>query len=247
MTDNNLRIGCAGWTIPGDHAAHFPAGESHLQRYSKRFNAVEINTSFNKLHRRKTYEDWAAVAPPGFQFAVKLWKQITHTSRLADLAALGYFLPDVRSLGDKMGPLLVQLPPSLAFDAVVVGTFFSALRDRFTGGVVCEPRHATWFTPEADDLLNTFQVARVAADPAPTAPAAQPGGWPGLVYYRLHGAPPLYYSAYDDAYIQALAASLREKAQGAPVWCIFDNTAMGAATGNALTLLKAMNRASGAL
>lgn len=242
MTNKEIRIGCAGWTIPADCAASFPAGASHLQRYAGRFNAVEINTSFNKPHRRKTYEDWAAVVPPGFQFTVKLWKQITHTSRLADLSALGYFLPDVRALGDRMGPLLVQLPPSLAFDAVAAGGFFSALRDRFTGSVVCEPRHSSWFAPEADDLLQSFQVARVAADPAPTPLAAQPGGWPGLVYYRLHGTPPLYNSAYDDAYLQALATSLSEKAQVAPVWCIFDNTATGAATRNALALQQALNK-----
>jgi len=237
MTESTIRIGCAGWTIPADAAADFPAGETHLQRYASRFTAVEINTTFNKAHRRKTYKSWAASVPAHFRFAVKLPKQVTHISRLADLAAVGYFLPDVCSLGDKLGPLLMQLPPSLSFDASLVGRFLDYLRAHFAGSVVCEPRHASWFVPEADRLLASFRVARVAADPAPVPTNGHPGGWPGLVYYRLHGSPRIYYSPYSNSYLDTLALSLTEAARTAEVWCIFDNTASGAAVGNALHLL----------
>jgi uncharacterized protein YecE (DUF72 family) len=205
MQNHDIRIGCAGWTIPADQAGEFPSGETHLQRYAGRLPAVEINTSFNKAHRRKTYEIWAASVPDDFRFAVKLPKQVTHVSRLADRAAIGYFLPDVKGLGAKLGPLLVQLPPSLAFDAVVTGAFFEYLRDHFSGSVVCEPRHASWFTAEADQLLAGFQVARVAADPAAVAANGHPGGWSDLAYYRLHGSPQIYYSPYADDYLDTLA------------------------------------------
>jgi uncharacterized protein YecE (DUF72 family) len=101
--------------------------------------------------------------------------------------------------------------------------------------VAAEPRHAGWFTPAADALLAEWRVARVAADPARVPAAAEPGGWPGNAYYRLHGSPRTYYSAYDAAFLDALAPRLAAAPAGA--WCIFDNTALGAATADALGLL----------
>ncbi|HLM42020.1 MAG TPA: DUF72 domain-containing protein, partial [Microvirga sp.] len=117
--------------------------------------------------------------------------------------------------------------------------------ERHRGPVACEPRHATWFTEEADVLLRSFAVARVAADPARAPGADEPGGFPGLVYYRLHGSPKVYYSAYPDQYLKALAKTLVQAAKSADVWCIFDNTAAFAATGDALTtrsLIEARSR-----
>lgn len=231
-----IRIGCSQWTIPAELAGKFADAESHLERYAGRLNAVEINTSFQKDHRRRTYGTWASVTPAGFRFAVKLPKHITHGSRLADHSAISYFLPDVSGLEDRLGVLLVQLPPSLAFSDDVCGTFFSVLRERFAGGIACEPRHASWFTPEVDDALAKRQVARIAADPAASPQAAEPGGWPGLVYYRLHGTPSLHSSSYNSDYLTALADNLRRRAHSAEVWCMFDNTLLGAATANALVL-----------
>jgi uncharacterized protein YecE (DUF72 family) len=128
------------------------------------------------------------------------------------------------------------LPPSLALDIEIAQTFFTGLRDRFAGPVVCEPRHVSWFTSDADRLMADFRVARVAADPAATAVGGQPGGWTGLVYYRLHGAPHIYHSSYPDEYLDSLARKLADMASSKEVWCIFDNTAAGAATKNALGL-----------
>lgn len=92
-------------------------------------------------------------------------------------------------------------------------------------------------TSAAGAMLDAFRVARVAANPARVPEAGRPGGWRGLVYYRLHGSPELYRSAYPEAFLDSLAVSLRSLAREATVWCIFDNTAAGAATANALTLL----------
>lgn len=111
------------------------------------------------------------------------------------------------------------------------------LRVRFHGSVVCEPQHQSWFSPAAEQLLHTFQVARVAADPARVPAAAVPGGRPGLVYYRWHGTPEMYVSAYTSTTVEALAAQVAAAARTVPTWCIFDNTARGAATTNALELL----------
>ena len=230
------RIGTAGWSIPKQHAAAFPVSGSHLERYGRRFNAVEINSSFYRPHRRATYERWAATVPEHFAFAVKAPRAITHDARLADAGpALDRFLGEATGLGGKLGPLLFQLPPSFAFDPRTTRAFLKMLRARHDGAAAWEPRHASWFTPRAEDLLAEYRVARVAADPAVVPAAADSGGWDGLNYIRLHGAPRIYYSDYGADDIARHAARMT-----AHSWCIFDNTALGAATGNALALAKAL-------
>jgi uncharacterized protein YecE (DUF72 family) len=228
------RIGTAGWSIPKQHAAAFAPSGNLLERYARRFNAVEINTSFHRPHRRTTYERWAASVPENFAFAVKIPKTITHEQRLADSeAVLDTFLAQAGGLGDRLAVLLVQLPPSLAFDQAVAAAFFTAVRARHRGDIVCEPRHPTWFEPYAEQLLAEHAVGRVAADPAVVPAAAEPGGWPGLHYRRLHGAPAVYRSAYQPEQIARIAQRLQQPHRA---WCIFDNTTLGAATANALAL-----------
>lgn len=234
-----IRIGTAGWSVPARDAASFPAGGTHLARYGAVLSATEINSSFYRPHRRATYERWAASVPPGFRFAVKLPKAATHVARLVGAeAVVERFLEEVRGLGDRLGPVLVQLPPSLAFDTGVAEAFFAMLRRRYAGSVACEPRHSTWFDARAEALLAAHRIARVAADPPAGAPAAAaPGGWAGLAYWRLHGSPRVYFSVYSTAALAGYAASLRgAAATGAEVWAILDNTAGGEALGDALEL-----------
>lgn len=202
-------------------------------------NAVEINSSFHRPHRRATYERWAASVPDDFAFAVKMPKTITHQARLvAADALLDRFLEESGGLGRKRGPILIQLPPSLAFDRTVVADFFALLRARTASDLVCEPRHRSWFTPEADAFLVSYRVARVAADPPPATGAGEPGGWPGLRYTRLHGSPQMYRSSYDAAAIERYAAGARKA--GIDSWIMFDNTMTGAATLNALAMRKTL-------
>jgi uncharacterized protein YecE (DUF72 family) len=229
------RIGTAGWNVPKHVAAEFPEEGSHLYRYSRRFSAVEINSSFYRPHRSTTYLRWAETVPPAFKFAVKAPGKITHEMRLIDTEeTLHGFLSDTQGLGDKLGPILVQLPPSLAFDETTVRAFFKALRRFYSGQVVCEPRHLTWLEPIADSLMNDFQIARAVADPALNEQAKNPGGWPGLVYWRLHGSPDMYRSSYHDDALRTLANVLNR--QTSESWCIFDNTTFGKAAENALWL-----------
>lgn len=233
-----IRVGTAGWSLPREVQDAFPAGDSHLASYAGVFPVAEINSSFHRPHRRSLYEKWAAAVPAHFRFCAKLPKAITHERRLAGAEPLlEVFLEQAGGLGDKLGCLLVQLPPSLAFDRPIVQAFLGVLQRCFTGAVALEPRHASWFEPEADALLRDHRVARVLADPVRHAPGRLPGGWDGRVYLRLHGTPRIYYSAYDFGLLHSLAARMRQAADaGADVWCIFDNTASGAATGNALEL-----------
>lgn len=231
-------IGTAGWSIPKQHAEAFAGVGSHLERYGGRLPAVEINSSFYRPHRPATYERWAASVPPGFRFSAKMPREITHTRRLVDAAEpLERFLGQVGALGAALGPLLVQLPPGLGYDEAVAERFFGRFREQFDGQLACEPRHETWFGDAAEAMLMTYHVARVAADPAVVPQAAQPGGWPGLLYIRLHGSPKVYHSAYSPEEIEATAEHMRAASPEAQDrWCIFDNTALGEAAGQALDL-----------
>ena len=229
-------IGTAGWSISSAAASRFPLDGSHLQRYARVLGCVEINSSFYRPHQSATYARWAASVPETFRFSVKLPRRITHELRLRDSTAeLQRFAAEVMQLGHKLGCVLVQLPPSLRFDGDVAAAFFTALRQRFGGMLACEARHPSWFAADATDLLAAHGITRVRADP----PAGQPGPHvptTEVAYLRLHGSPRIYHSAYAPAYLAALASELRAAAH-AGSWCIFDNTAAGAALFDALALL----------
>lgn len=231
-----LRIGCAGWSIASAHRPLFEDGASGLERYATRFDAVEINSSFYRPHRRETYERWAGAVPVDFRFAVKLPKTVSHEARLVGTGALlDAFLDQALGLGPKLDCLLLQLPPSLAFDARVATTFFAMLRRRWAGGIACEPRHASWFAAAADTLWKRHRISRVGADPALLDQARHSTGIDALRYWRWHGAPRMYYSAYDDDALRAMVAEvLRNTPTGAEAWVMFDNTAHGHAVPNAL-------------
>jgi uncharacterized protein YecE (DUF72 family) len=223
----------------------FSSNGSHLERYARRLTAVEINSSFYRPHKPATYARWAASVPDGFKFAVKIPKAVTHATRLTDHAALKKFLSEIAPLGATLGPLLVQLPPSLAHDENNVTHFFDELRSLHNGDVVVEPRHESWFRPEVENMLVARRIARVAADPTRgLTNASVPGGWPGLAYFRLHGSPRIYYSEYSEEYLTGLSDRLLDMSQTRSVWCIFDNTALGFALKNALRLVDKLNLCS---
>ena len=183
--------------------------------------------------------------PTGFLFSVKAPKAITHEASLSCGAdVLAAFLKQIRYLGDKLGPILIQLPPRHSFEPTLAKQFCSMLREQYAGDVVLEPRHSTWFEQNADDLLKHFRIARVAADPTCAPAGAIPGGYAEPVYYRVHGSPRRYYSSYSAQFLEVLAARLCELTTGAQVWCVFDNTASGAATTNALELCQQLHRRS---
>ncbi len=234
-------VGTAGWSISGAFRHRCPGDGTHLQRYSRIFRCAEVNSSFHRPHAAATYARWAASTPDHFRFAVKVPRTITHDHQLRRVRVpLERFLRETDGLGRKRGPLLVQLPPSLDFDSRVAGRFFELLRGFYDGFLACEPRHETWFSRRAEVLLVRFKVARVAADPPPAAGADAPGGWPGMIYYRLHGAPRKYWSKYETRYLDGLGNALHSVPPAVDVWCVFDNTASGAAIENAHELSDAL-------
>jgi uncharacterized protein YecE (DUF72 family) len=251
----NFLVGTAGWTVPKQHLQLFAAAPeaeklSHLQRYATRLRCVEINSSFYRPHRLATWERWAAATPDHFRFAVKAPSAATHTAKLVNTGGiLLQFFDAVRGLGTKLGPVLIQLPPKLAFDEALAYDFFTVLRELHHGSVVLEPRHSSWFTGPVDRLLQSFAIARVAADPPKgSALAALPGGWPGLRYWRLHGTPRTYYSEYDKPWLEAFVRQLQSpdhSSADAETWVIFDNTALGHAASNACRLDHGLRQSAG--
>ncbi|MFB2567373.1 DUF72 domain-containing protein [Rhizobium sp. IMFF44] len=223
-------IATAAWSIPKKVAGRFAQEGSGLSRYASVFDGVEINSTFYRHHKTSTFARWAEAVPENFRLAVKIPKEITHTRAMKGIAQPFHtFLDEIAPLGEKRGPLLCQLPPSLAFDADEFETTFKAMRNADEGPIVLEVRHKSWASAEALDLIKSFAIDRVLADPAPVWSAEDFDTAPR--YVRLHGKPKIYYSSYTDREIGLFLKLLAPDG-----WCVFDNTASGAAIENALAM-----------
>jgi uncharacterized protein YecE (DUF72 family) len=265
-----VHIGCAGWNVPpntsaciepDDNAGHGRTPncstiaehneasnkkiKSHLERYATFFSAVEINTSFYRPHLPITYAKWHKTVPSHFRFSVKFPRAITHGLRLQNCGVeVGRFLDEVANFEKSLGCLLIQLPPSLRFNAGITDDFFTLIQDRFDVPLALEPRHPSWFDSSVFRLLEHRGITLVHADPRPVgvtiAKLPQIGS---MAYFRLHGSPVTYRSSYDQRYLDNLLCDiLLQHSCGKYVWCIFDNTASGAAFPNALALRTSWRR-----
>lgn len=260
-------IGTSGWAYPEWRGAYYPKdvpARRQLEYLARHVATVEVNGSFYSLQRPTSYQAWHDRTPPGFVLAVKGPGYITHRRRLREpVPPLANFLASgVLELGAKLGPVLWQLPPSLAFDAGLLRDFLAALPQDFATAArladtaermpdgytpparpvdrplrhAVEPRHASFATQECTELLAEYGVALVAADTA--------GTWPYFAdtptdfsYLRLHGDTELYVSAYDDAALAHWAGRVRELAARGDVYVYFDNTANAAAPHDAERLI----------
>jgi len=223
-----LRIGISGWRYPGWRGKFYPKGLPHrreLEYASHAFNSVEVNGSFYSLQRPSSYQRWYAETPDDFLFAVKGGRFITHMKKLRDIEVplANFFASGVLALREKLGPILWQLPPNLAWDEQRLSEFFKLLprntREAANLGkkhdnklkarawtrisisrrirYAIEVRHDSFMTPEFFALLRKHNIAFVFADTA--------GKWPyaedltaDFIYIRLHGAEKLYASGYND-------------------------------------------------
>lgn len=242
-------IGTAGWSVSLALAPRAYPGQSGLPRYAEYFNAVEINSTFYRLPRAQTIERWRDGTPPGFRFTVKMPRSITHEARLTGVEAeLRELCDRVARLERKLGALLIQLPASFEFDARLVERFLSSVAECTAAPLVFEPRHLSWFSDEATRLLVERDVARAAADPACCPAAALPLPASRVVYFRWHGSPRMYFSAYLPEALAELGASVLAARQSGgvrrDVYCFLDNTGLGAAAVNALSLKAELLRSS---
>ncbi|QGQ17997.1 DUF72 domain-containing protein [Cellulomonas sp. JZ18] len=243
----DVRIGISGWRYAPWRGVFYPPGlaqRRELEFASRQMRSVEINGSFYSLQRPDSYRAWRAETPDDFVFSVKGPRFVTHMKKLAGVETplANFFASGVLALGDRMGPLLWQLPPNLGFDADRLARFFDLLPrstaaaarlaeqhdDKVPEGRaltetdadrplrhVLEVRHGTFVTPAFPALLRAHDVGLVVADTA--------GRWPHLedltsdvVYVRLHGESELYVSGYDDDSLDRWAAKVRAWSTGAP-------------------------------
>ncbi len=230
-TRSSTYIGCAGWTLrkPTKNNPKL----SHLEEYTKYFNCVEINSSFYRLHKPGTYFKWASLVPSHFRFSIKIPRAISHDTKLREPELLIPFLAGVSQLGHKRGPLLLQLPGKLVFERRTAEDFLIFLKKHYSGRVVCEPRHESWFGANARSLLERFNISIVSADPSPVGKFLAGKIRGDLHYLRLHGSPRMYYSEYSPEFLSDLANQIRQESSASQVWVVFDNTAAGHAFSNA--------------
>lgn len=237
-----IHVGIAGWNNPPEQRIKRQVGQSHLAYYAKHFDCVEINTSFYRPHRNHTYERWRDATPESFRFAVKMPRSITHECALHGARGeIARFFAGIEGLRPKLAVILVQLPPSLQFDARSVRAFFKSVPRLPGTHLVCEPRHISWFSKSADAALRQAMVSRVAVDPARNEGASLPGGDHQLAYFRWHGSPKMYYSSYRADQLRSLAATI-DDCRSPETWCMFDNTARYAAWVNALSIQRTFSR-----
>lgn len=234
-------IGTAGWSIPKAHSEKFPGKGTHLEKYSQRLQAVEVNSSFYRDHQEATYYRWSYSTPPQFRFSVKFPRRFTHEGKLSCTPEEAKnTLEPIFGLKEKLGVILVQLPPKLAFDLERATAFFETIRSLYQGKLACEPRHPSWGEESTLNFFERFKISKVQADPEPCpALAARLTTAGGFQYFRLHGSPEVYRSPYQTEFLAAIA----RKIQSGRDWCIFDNTTFGHATENALELTKILSSA----
>jgi uncharacterized protein YecE (DUF72 family) len=262
-----IRIGTSGWLYPPWRGVFYPPKLPHrreLEYLSSQVNSVEINGSFYSLQRPSSYQTWREQTPDGFVFAVKGGRFITHMKRLRDIEAplANFFASGVLALGDKLGPFLWQLPPTLPFDADQLAAFFAMLPrtttaaaelaarhdERMEGRALTvaesrgplrhalEVRHQSFTDPAFLDVLREHGIGLVIADAA--------AAWPYLeyvtadfAYVRGHGTTELYTSGYTDDALDRLAARMRRwTADGLDAYAYFDNDAKVKAPADAIAL-----------
>jgi uncharacterized protein YecE (DUF72 family) len=182
-----LTIGTSGWQYRDWRGPFYPPGVPQrlwLEEYATHFDVVEVNNAFYRLPERATFEQWRARTPAGFRFAVKMSRYLTHNKRLKDPAEpVARFLDRADGLGDKLGPVLVQLPPTLKAALPALDETLSKFPPHVR--VTVEPRHDTWFTDDCRRLLERHGAALCWADRKgrPTTPLWRTTDW---VYLRMH-------------------------------------------------------------
>jgi uncharacterized protein YecE (DUF72 family) len=233
-----IRIGTSGW-----HYRHWrgpfyeedwPAARM-LEFYARHFDTVEINNSFYKLPSDSTFACWRDATPPGFCFAVKASRFITHNKKLKDPeSALARFLPRAAVLRRKLGPILFQLPPLWKINVERLEAFLAALpRGHFR--YAFEFRNPTWLAPEVYRTLQRYNAAFCIFDLAGfQTPLQLTADW---TYVRLHGPGNKYQGSYSRAELRSWARRIREFSSSLDaVYVYFDNDQAGYAAQNALEL-----------
>ena len=240
-----IRIGCSGWTYRHWRGSFYPdklAQKRWFDHYAATFATVELNTSFYHLPKPETFEKWRDQAPPGFRYAVKAPRFITHMKKLLDCAEpAAEFLDRARKLGPTLGPVLYQLPPRLAFTPERLTPFLALLPRDLRH--VFEFRETSWIDPQVLELLDASGIGFCVHDMAGSTTPFWASG--PLAYIRLHGGEGKYWGRYPDERLLAAADWMVGEARaGREVWAYFNNDMHAHAIEDALTLRAMVAQAS---
>ena len=236
---DSIHIGTSGWHYVHWQGPFYPddlGPERYLEFYADRFHTVEINNSFYQLPTERALSAWRDTVPPGFIFAVKGSRFITHMKKLKDPEkTLPPFLNRVSLLEDKLGPILFQLPPGWHSNVDRLKSFLAALSKEFQ--YTFEFRDPSWFNQQVYDTLSgkdaAFCIYDLDEQLSPKIVTAK------FVYIRLHGPDGPYQGNYSTKTLSTWAKEFASwSKQGKSVYCYFDNDQMGYAAKNALKLLE---------
>jgi uncharacterized protein YecE (DUF72 family) len=240
----NLFIGTSGWSYKHWHGIFYPENlkpDKYLEFYVSRFSCVELNSCFYHLPLEKTVAGWINRTPDSFKFCVKLSRFITHRMQMYDVdEALRKFFEVFEGMKEKLGPVLVQLPPGLSFDEPRIVYFLELLKQQYNQyRFALEIRNKTWINDRFFDLLSHYGAALVIADSGKRYPYNE-AVTTDFVYLRLHGREQLYASDYSEndlrQYAEKISGWLNANKQ---VWVFFNNDYHGFAVKNA-DMLRAM-------
>lgn len=236
-------IGTSGWHYK-DWAGPFYPGDlpekDFLEYYARYFRTVEINHSFYQLPKKETLKAWKDTVPPDFIFAVKASRYITHMKKLKDAKkSLFPLLKRIEVLGDRLGPILFQLPPRWGFNLERFNDFLESLPADFR--YAFEFRDKSWEDPRAYEAMKMLGVAFCIYDldgyRSPKEITAD------FVYIRLHGPDGAYKGQYDARTLSGWAGAFSAWiSQGMEIFCYFDNDEAGYAARNALKLQDMLNK-----
>ncbi|HEU4902824.1 MAG TPA: DUF72 domain-containing protein [Flavisolibacter sp.] len=226
-------IGCSGFYYREWKGLFYPeklAQKKWFEFYAQHFNTIEINNTFYRFPEQKLFDNWYAKALPDFCFSVKVPQIITHYQRFRDTQKIldDFYTIARQGLKEKLGPVLFQLPPSMKYDEALLQNMISQLNVRYKN--VIEFRHNSWWRKEVYAALKEANVVFCGVS------------YPGLIsdpvadlpvnYYRFHGVPRLYYSRYDDSFVERIARQIAGS-ETREAYVYFNNTAEGAALENA--------------
>lgn len=224
----HFHLGTSGWSYPWQNVFYPPElrPPEYLAYYATRFDCTEINSSFYHYTMAKTIEKWLAETPASFRFAPKMNREITHERKFVDVEeAVDKFMSRFLIMGDRLGPVLIQIAASFRYNPAVAEAFFGMLRSKYPEPAFAfEARHTSWFTEEALDLLLEHNIAFVIASSGKRFPGLETTT-ADTVYLRLHGDEKLYDSNYSEESLEKYAFMIKDWLEDdKDVWVFFNNT-----------------------
>ncbi|UYZ57659.1 DUF72 domain-containing protein [Hymenobacter latericus] len=229
-------IGCSGFSFRDWKGVFYPAEvppRKWFEYYCTQFDTLELNVTFYRMPEPEAFEGWYHRSPAHYRFAVKAPRAVTHYKKFGPEAQpiLADFYGTVQEgLQEKLGPVLFQLPPKAAYSDELLQRIFDSLDPAFRN--VLEFRHPSWWSGEVFRELARRNISFCGQSHPQPLPDEVVANTP-LLYYRFHGVPELYKSAYDEAFLQRIAAEVRAAKQAKEVYLFFNNGIGGVGALNA--------------